>query len=202
MTVFYLIRHAAHGLLGHRIAGRMPGVRLSAAGNAQAQRLADQLASSPIQAVYASPLERARETAQPLAARLGLQVEIAEDVNELDFGEWTGRTLEELREIAEWGLFNSFRSGARIPGGELMPEAQMRIVRFLERAARRHADAHVAVVSHGDVIKSALAYYLGAPLDLFQRIEVGPASVSTVELQPWGPRILAVNWSDQPTPPA
>lgn len=199
MTVFYLIRHAAHGLLGHRMAGRKPDVRLSREGNAQAQQLAERLASLPIRAICASPLERARDTAQPLADRLGIEVEIAEELNELDFGEWTGRTLEELGGIPEWKLFNRFRSGTRIPGGELMPEAQGRIVGFLERTALEQADAHVAVVSHSDIIKSALAYYLGVPLDLFQRIEVSPASVSVVELQPWGPRVLAVNWTEHPT---
>lgn len=200
MTVFYLIRHAAHGLLGHKMAGRMPGVSLSSEGSAQAQRLADRLASLPIGAVYASPLERARETAQPLADALGLTIEIADQVNELDFGDWTGGTLEELSEIPEWRLFNSFRSGTRIPGGELMLEAQGRIVGFLERAARRHMEAHIAVVSHGDVIKSALAYYLGVSLDLFQRIEISPASVSIVELHLWGPRVLALNWTEEPFP--
>jgi probable phosphomutase (TIGR03848 family) len=202
LTIFYLIRHAAHGLLGQRMAGRMAGVRLSPEGRAQAQQLATRLGSRPIQAVYAGPLERARETAEPLAVTLGIQVEIADEVNELDFGEWTGQALDELRELPAWQLFNSFRSGTRIPGGELMPEVQTRILSFLESAARRHVEAHVAIISHGDVIKSALAYYLGIPLDLFQRIEVSPASVSIIELQPWGPRLLALNWTENPPVPA
>lgn len=193
MTTFLLIRHASHDLLGKAIAGRSPGVRLSPKGRQEAADLAERLASVPLRAVYSSPLERTRETAEPLSARLGLEVRISEAILELDFGEWTGKSLEELRQDPRFGHFNSFRSGTRIPGGERMPEAQARFVGEMHRLAGLHPDEWVALVSHGDPIKSALAYYLGVPLDLFQRIEISPASVSVVELNEWGPRVLCVN---------
>lgn len=193
MTTFHLIRHAAHGLLGWRIAGRMPGVHLSEAGQTQAERLAEWLARQPMGAVYSGPLERARETAMPLCRRLGLPLQIAPSLDELDYGEWTGRTFEELAGLPTWQQFNSFRSGTRIPGGELMPEVQTRAVTEMERLREIHPDAHVALVSHGDVIKAAAAYFLGVPLDLFQRLVIDPASVTVIAVDDYGPRVLRVN---------
>ncbi|MBW3624933.1 MAG: histidine phosphatase family protein [Armatimonadetes bacterium] len=192
-TTFLLIRHASHDLLGRALTGRMPGVSLNAQGRAESESLAERLSALPIRAVYASPLERARETAAPLAERLGLPVHVAEEIGEIDYGEWTGRPFEALNDHPKWSDYNSFRSGTRIPGGEMMLEAQARIVTFMERLRERHPDQAVALVGHGDVLKSAVAYFLGAPLDLFQRIEIGPATVSAVELNDWGPRVLCVN---------
>ena len=193
MATFLLIRHAAHDLLGRAIAGRIAGVSLNPEGQAQAERLAEWLARLPITAIYSSPLERARETALPLAGRLRLQIRIAPELDEIDFGEWTGRTFPELAAIPRWDRFNSFRSGTRIPGGELMLEAQVRIVGLIERLREDHPGGLVALVSHGDVIKAALLYYLGAPLDLFMRLEISPASVSEIEVSEYGPRVLRVN---------
>jgi probable phosphomutase (TIGR03848 family) len=198
MTTFLLIRHAAHGLLNRAIAGRMAGVHLNAEGQAQAVRLAERHARLPIRAIFCSPVERARETALPLAQRLGLELRITETITEIDFGDWSGRTFPELREIPRWQRFNSYRSGTRIPNGELMLEAQARMVGQMERLREEYPNDHLALISHGDVIKSAVAYYLGAPLDLFQRIEISPASVSVIELQEYGPRVLRVNDTDQP----
>ena len=192
MTTFFLIRHAAHDLLGHAIAGRMSGVSLNAVGRAQAERLAERLASVPFQAVFSGPLERTRETAQPLARRLGLPLHICEEIGELDFGDWTGRTLAELADLPGWQPFNAYRSGTRIPGGELMVEAQTRMVVAMERLRAQYPGGHLALVSHGDILKAALAYYLGVPLDLFQRIGISPASVSVITLSEYGPRILCV----------
>jgi probable phosphoglycerate mutase len=193
MATFYLIRHGAHDLLGRAMAGRMPGVHLNADGQRQAEQLAERLAAAPIRAIYSSPLERARETAAPLAARLGQPVQISEALGEIDFGDWTGHTFEELREIPRWQQFNSYRSGTRIPQGELMLEAQARIVGEMERLRELHSHDHIGIVGHADVIKAAVAYYLGVPLDLFQRIEISPGSVSIVTLSDYGPRVLRVN---------
>ncbi len=192
-TIFYLIRHAEHGLQGRTLVGRDSGVGLSAEGERQTEALAEQLAEAPITALYSSPLGRAQQTAAPLAARLGLEVRGADELNELDFGAWTGRTLDELDPQEHWRRFNVFRSGTRIPDGELMLEAQTRIVGLMLRLAERHANRTVALVSHGDVIKAALCYFLGMPLDLCRRIEIGPASLSIVRLDSWEPQVLLVN---------
>ena len=193
MTTFLLIRHGAHLLGGETIAGRMPGVRLSPLGEAQAAGLVGRVGGAPIRAVYSSPVERCVQTARPLAAHLGVDVAVAEGLTEIDFGAWTGRTLEELRPLAGWKRWNAFRSGARPPGGESMAEVQGRVVREMERLSGEHPDECVALFSHGDVIRAAVAYFLGAPLDLFQRIEISLASVSVVRIGEFGPSVLGVN---------
>ena len=175
------------------LVGRAPGVSLGAEGRRQAEALAERLAGVPLEAVYSSPLERARETAAPIAARLGLAVRAVEELTELDFGDWTGRTIGELAGSERWRLFNTFRSGTAAPNGEHMLEVQARMVRALERLRGAHPDGRVAVVGHGDPLKATLAHYLGVPLDLFQRIEIDPGSLSVVELADHGPRVLLVN---------
>lgn len=193
MTTFLLIRHALHTLGGETIAGRIPDVPLSPQGQAQAERLAERLKDVPVRAVYCSPIQRARETAQPLATRQGLPLQICEEINEIDFGDWMGRRLEELKDLSQWRRFNAFRSGTRIPNGELMLETQLRIISHMEWLREQYPEDCLALVSHGDVIKSAVAYYLGVHLDLFQRIEIRPASVSIIAIEDYGPWVLCVN---------
>jgi broad specificity phosphatase PhoE len=193
MTTFALIRHAEHGFLGHAIVGRATGVRLSPDGSRQAEALAGRLEGSLIRALYSSPLERARATAAPIAARLRLEVQIADELNEIEFGEWTNWTLADLHELEGWRRFNVFRSGSRIPGGEAMVEVQGRMFRLIERLCSAHPAQTVALISHSDVIKTTLAYYLGMPLDLFQRIEISPASISVVRIERYGPEVLLIN---------
>jgi len=193
MTTFLLVRHAAHGLLGRTLAGRMPGVHLSEEGKAQAEQLAQRLARLPITAIYSSPVDRALETAEPIGARLGLQVVACDDVSELDFGEWTGRDFGELESHDNWRYFNSYRSGTRVPGGELMLETQARAVAKLDQLRREHQGQTIAIVTHGDVIRALIGYYMGSPLDLFQRLEISPASLSIVRLHDYGPQVLLVN---------
>ena len=198
MTTFFLIRHAmTDAVSGRWIAGRRPGLRLNAEGRAQADALAARLAPAGIAALYSGPLERARETAEPLARALNLEARTLDAFDELHFGDWTGRTFDELESEAAWRRFNSFRGGTRPPGGELMLEAQARAVAALARLRDRHAGERVAVVSHGDIVKAALAHYAGIHLDLFQRVEISPASVSLLELGDDGPRILLVNGTGQ-----
>ena len=192
MTTFLLIRHATNDTVGKSIAG-WSDVSLNEEGRAQAERLAGRLAGARVAALYSSPLARARETAAPLARALGLEVQTSEALGEIRFGDWTGRTLDELDRDPRWRSFNTFRSATRVPGGELMLEAQTRFVAELERLRERHPRASVAVVSHGDLIKAAVAHYAGIHLDLFQRIEIGPASASIVEVDDHGPRILLLN---------
>ena len=193
MTTFALIRHASHDLLGHAIAGRAPGVPLSAEGIREAEALAGRFDAGSIQALYSSPLERARATAAPLATRLKLDAQVADELNEIDFGEWTNRTLADLHDLEAWRGFNVFRSGSRIPGRETMLEVQGRVLRLLQRLCSMHPDETVALISHGDVIKATLAYFLGVPLDLFQRIEISPASISIVRIGRYGPEVRLMN---------
>jgi probable phosphoglycerate mutase len=192
-TTFLLVRHAAHDALGKTLTGRAPGIALSAKGQAQSEALAERLAPVPVAAIYSSPLERAYQTAEPLARRLGLEVKISPQVGEMEFGEWSGLSFEELAPDPRWNNFNLYRSGTPPPGGELMAEVQCRMVRELDRLRHFHPDEAVVMVSHGDVIRAALAYYLGVPLDLFQRIEISPASMSIVRLFEHGPQVLRMN---------
>jgi probable phosphomutase (TIGR03848 family) len=193
MTVFLLIRHALHSLGGQTIAGRLADVHLSEEGRAQAEGLATRLSGVPIKAIYCSPLDRTCETARAIGAKCGCQPLVAEEVNELDFGEWAGQKLDELKPLERWRQFNAFRSGTRPPSGELMLETQARIVAFMMRLREQYPDDVVAIVSHGDVIRSAVAYFLGMPLDLFQRFEISPASVTVVAVSDYGPWVLCVN---------
>ena len=133
------------------------------------------------------------ETAEELASQRGLRVLRSEAAGEVQMGEWTGLSFEQLDAQQEWRRFNTVRSMTRIPGGELMLETQARIVTELESLRCRHPEQVVAVVSHGDVIKGAVAHFAGTPLDLFQRIEISPASVSVVRLADYGPNIQRVN---------
>jgi probable phosphoglycerate mutase len=193
LTTFLLLRHAAHDLVENTLAGRMPGVHLSAQGRQQAETLAARLGSLPLAAVYSSPLARARQTAQPVAARCGLTVQVSEDFGEIDFGAWTGKRFADLADDPRWQFWNSFRSGAGLPNGGLMVLVQARVVAALHTLCRQHPDQLVAVVSHSDVLKAAIAHYLGMPLDLFQRLEISPASVSILAVQPWGARLIRLN---------
>ena len=193
MTRFLLIRHALTDSVGKRLSGRTPGVPLNALGHQQATSLAQRLADLSISAIYSSPLERAVQTTEPVAELFKLDKVIAEDFLEIDFGQWTNLTFAELDNDPQFKLFNSFRSSTRIPGGELMLEAQARIINGLDKLRHQHPGETVAVVSHSDLIKSAIAYYAGTALELFQRFEISPASVSVVELYDETARIVTVN---------
>jgi probable phosphoglycerate mutase len=193
MTVFHLLRHGEHVLRGRVLAGRTPGVGLSARGRIEIAAVADRLAEEKIEALYASPLQRTRETAEILSARLGLSIEYRDDLLELDFGEWTGLTFDAVRTDERWRLWSTCRSIATIPGGESMREVQERAVRALFQLRQAHRDGTVLIVSHGDVIRAALLFALGMPLDFYSRIEVGLASLNTIHIDNSGIRVLAVN---------
>jgi probable phosphomutase (TIGR03848 family) len=193
MTTFLLIRHGMTDAVGKTITGRLPGVHLNEAGQKQADDLPSRLKRWKIDAIYSSPLERALETAAPAARKLGLKVMMSEALSEVDFGEWSGRSLVELDQLPEWRLYNTFRSGTRAPGGELATEVQTRMVEQLTRYSRQHPDQIVAVFSHADAIRIALVHFLGMPIDLMHRIEIRPASISAVRLAEWGPQVLLIN---------
>lgn len=179
-TTILLIRHGHTDAIGRRLVGRLPGVGLTDQGRQQASVLAAQLRDEPIAAIYASPLERAVQTAAPLADALGMPVHVCEALVEVDFGGWTGLTFDELEGRDDWRRFNTERSRAPVPGGEAAAAVQARIVGALERLRARHPSATIAVVSHADVIRAALLHYRGWSLDLFHRIEIAPASISMV----------------------
>jgi broad specificity phosphatase PhoE len=193
VTVFHLLRHGEHVLRGRVLAGRTPGVGLSTIGRAEIAAVADRLAEEKIEALYSSPLQRTRETAEILAQRLDLPVQSREDLLELDFGEWTGLTFDAVRADERWRLWSTCRSIASVPGGESMREVQERVVKALFEMRQIHRGGTVLVVSHGDVIRAALLFALGMPLDFYSRIEVGLGSLSTIQIDDHGIRVLAVN---------
>jgi broad specificity phosphatase PhoE len=193
MSLFYLIRHGEHDWLKRGIAGRMGGVPLNAAGRAQAAALTQRLKSTVFDSVFASPMERAVETAQPLAAALGLEMKIAPEITELNFGEWNGRTFEELKADPRWARWNRERTTFRMPGGELMSEVQDRVVRFVTGLHDVNHEGTYALFSHGDAIRAALCYWLGMPMELLPRIDVDTASTSILSLDAGGPRVVCVN---------
>jgi probable phosphoglycerate mutase len=193
MTTFLLIRHAMNPWIGRALAGHTPGVHLDDEGRGQAQRLVERLQDVRIDAIYSSPLERALETAEPLAAARGLAIQPRQRLIEIGFGEWTGREIALLDDDAHWKRFNSFRSSTRIPGGELMTEVQTRMLDEMEELRQNHRDGSVALFSHADVIKCAVTFYAGAPLDFMHRFEISPASVSIIKLNDQGAQLLAVN---------
>ena len=192
-TLVFLVRHAVHDLVSRVLTGRSPGMGLSEAGHRQAERIAERLAEEKIGALYASPQERARQTAEPIAHRLGLEVRSAEAMDEVDFGAWAGQSFEALESDPNWALWNRTRSLARPPGGESMVEVQARAVRWLRRLPATRPGGGVAVVSHGDVIRAALAYFLGMPLDHMTRLEVSPGSLSLLAMGEAEARVLQVN---------
>ncbi len=192
-TTFHLVRHAAHALLPHTLAGRMAGVGLSDEGRAQARTLARHLAGRSVAAVVSSPVQRALETAAPVAAALGLPVGIDAGFEEIDFGTWTGRRFDDLAADPAWDAWNCLRSLARCPSGETMHEAQSRALAALGRLRAAHAGQEVVVVSHADVVKAMLAPALGLPLDLLHRLLISPASCSTLVVFDADVQVASVN---------
>ena len=196
MTTLYLIRHGHNDFLGKRkLAGRMQNVHLSSEGNRQAEALSRILSSVKFEAIYASPLERAVETAEPLARDQSLDILIREGLLEIGYGTWQGQSLKALRRRKLWPIIQNTPSLARFPDGESFPEAQARVVADLEalRDVHRSEKARIACVFHSDPIKLAIAHYLGLPLDLFQRITIAPASISVLTISDSSIRVMGLN---------
>jgi probable phosphoglycerate mutase len=193
MTRFLLTRHGNTPAVGHYLAGTAPGTHLDDIGRAQVQRLVERLHDVRLRAVISSPLERARETAEPIARDHQLDVEIVPAFIEYEIGAWTGRTFADIDSDEMWQRFNTTRSVTQPDGGELMLAVQHRAVAALLDLRRRYPDGNVVVVSHGDVIRSVLLFALGIAIDLFHRVEVMPARVSVVEMSEAPPRVLLMN---------
>lgn len=189
-----LVRHGQTPTTGATLPGRAKGLHLAETGLAQAEAAAARIgALTNVAAVYASPLERTRETAAPIARAVGTRVKVDKGLLECDFGAWTGAKLADLRKRKEWQTVQRYPSGFRFPDGESFSEMQQRMVTTLDRLAAAHRGGTVVAVSHADPIKAAVAHALGTHLDLFQRIVVSPCSVTAVLTGPTGPVVLAVN---------
>jgi probable phosphoglycerate mutase len=196
MPLLLLIRHGENDYVKKNIlAGRLPEVHLNKKGRSQAQSLAERLKSVPIKAVYSSPLERAMETAGPLATSLGLEVMQRPGLLELDIGEWQGQPLRSLQKLKVWRKVQGNPSRFRFPGGEAFLDTQQRICTELEALAALHQPKEIlACVSHADPIKLAVAYYLGMPLDHFQRLSVNPCSITALYLGEMGTQLVTLNY--------
>lgn len=193
-TLVLLVRHGRTPTTGTSLPGRAPGLHLAPEGVAQAEAAATRIAAlGGVAAVYASPLERTRETAAPIARASGLRVRSRQGLLECDFGDWTGRKLKDLMRLDEWRTVQRHPSGFRFPRGESFGEMQQRMVSTINSIAASHRGGTVVAVSHADPIKAFVAHAIGTHLDLFQRIVISPCSVSAVVVDRNGPIVLTVN---------
>jgi probable phosphomutase (TIGR03848 family) len=184
MRLLLLLRHAVTEHTGARLSGWLPGLHLSEEGRQQAKALAERLGPVPLDALYASPLERCQETAAAVADAKGLAVQTLDDLGEVRYGDWTGRELKGLAREPLWKVVQATPSAARFPGGESIFEMQARAVLAVERLRAAHPKQTVAVCSHADVIKALVCHYLGMHLDLVQRVAVSPASLTAIAFGP------------------
>jgi broad specificity phosphatase PhoE len=192
MTTFYLVRHGDTGIK-NRISGRMSGVHLNETGRRQAEQLAGRFTGIAVDSLYSSPVERAVETAQPIAQRLNLTIQTAEAVSEIDYGEWTGKSFDELSVDSRWQSFNVFRSGAQIPGGENILQVQRRFVGWMEEVRRDQTDGRIVVVSHQDPIKAVVTYYADIHIDMFCRFDISNASVTVLRVDDRDASLITLN---------
>jgi len=199
MTTFVLVRHAVTAHTGLKLSGWMPNLRLTSEGRAQAEAVAERLGSVKLDAIYSSPILRTVETARAIAARHDLDVTMRKGIGEVEYGTWTDRSLKSLARTKLWTTVQRFPSSARFPEGESLREVQSRALAELERLRAEHPRQTVCLVSHGDVIRLLAAHYLGVHIDLFQRIHIGPASVSVISVGDQGPMVLTLNSSTAPS---
>jgi probable phosphomutase (TIGR03848 family) len=193
-TLILLVRHGQTPTTGRTLPGRAPGLHLADSGHEQARTAADRIAAlTRVDAVYASPLERARETAAPIAKARGLRTRIHRGLLECDFGDWTGAELKALMKKPEWSTVQRAPSVFRFPGGESFTEMQTRMVTAIDSIRRDHPGGVVVCVSHADPIKAAVAHAMGTHLDLFQRIVISTCSISAIAYSGGGPIVLTVN---------
>lgn len=193
-TLILMVRHGQTPTTGQVLPGRAAGLHLAEAGVQQAHRVAERIAELPrIDAIYASPLERARETAAPIGKALKQKVHINKGLLECDFGDWTGEKLSALMKKPEWSTVQKAPSTFRFPNGESFTEMQTRMVTALDGIRAAHPGGVVVCVSHADPIKAAVAHAMGTHLDLFQRIVIGTCSVSAIAYSSHGPIVLTVN---------
>lgn len=203
MTTLVLVRHATTAATGKRLGGRTQA-SLDEAGRGQAERAAQRLADVPLKAIYASPLPRTLETAEIVASGHRLEVRRDDGLLEVEYGDWTDRPLKPLTRTKRWPVIQARPSLVTFPNGESIRSAQLRAIDAIEAIVARHRKGAVAVVSHADLIKAVVSFYLGQPLDLFQRLVVSPASVTVLHLSADGgqPALLRFNDDGPLTAPA
>jgi probable phosphomutase (TIGR03848 family) len=196
MPTILLIRHGENPYTKQqRLAGRLPDAHLNEQGRAQAAALAEALKDVPLKAIYSSPLERAVETAAPLAKEHGLRVVKRPGLIETDLGTWEGKEIKQLQGDKRWKLLQEHPSRFQFPGGEWMAAQQARLVTEIERLSARHKDKDlIACFSHADPLKLIIAHFIGLPLDSFQRLVIGTASVSTLRMEKGKVMLVNLNW--------
>ena len=199
-TLIIFVRHGKTPTTGTKLPGRAPNLHLSDEGKSQAEMIAKEIENSSssflgkgVAAIYASPMERTQETARPIAKALNLRVRTLKELNECDFGDWTGRRLRDLSKLKSWSTVQKKPSSFRFPNGESFTEMQNRMLRAVDKIRERHPGETIVCVSHADPIKAILASAVGTPLDLFQRIMVGPCSASVVLYTKERPLVLTLN---------
>ena len=194
MLTLLLIRHGENDFVQkHKLPGQQSGIHLNERGQNQAAALAESLKGLPVKAIYSSPLERAVETAEPLAKAINLEIQLRPSLMDIDVGSWTGRSLKMLNRTRAWEIVQQAPSLFHFPEGESFLQAQERIVSELDAIATAHKKGLVAVVFHADPIKLAIAHYIGLPLDNFQRLAIGTGSVTIVGIHEMGAVLLASN---------
>lgn len=183
MAKILLVRHGTNDMVDKKLAGRLPGVNLNEQGRTQAIQLAEILKNLPIEGVISSPLERTYQTAEPIALMHRLPIEINQGLQEMDFGEWEGKPFSQLKKLNAWKLIQEQPSLFCFPGGESFVEAQQRMVAALNVINKAYSEKDLVVcVSHCDMIKLAVAFYLQMPLNAFQRLQINPVSVTLLNL--------------------
>ncbi len=195
-TLVLLVRHGQTPTTGIELYGRKPGVHLSDKGLDQAKNVAQRISAmgrQRFEAIYCSPLERTKQTAQAISSELQLKVKQDRGLLELDVGDWTGRKLTQLRKLKSWSSVQKYPSGFRFPNGESFTEMQTRIAGTVSRLVERHPGKAIVAVSHADPIRALVAHAMGTHLDLFQRTVVSPCSVTAILYTPNGPVVLSVN---------
>ena len=193
-ATFFLVRHAAHDNVGGFLAGRAPGVRLGEAGRAQATRLAERMRRERFEAVHASPRERTQETAAAIAQGCGIAaVTTQAALDEIDFGVWSGRSFDDLDTDWDWRRWNTVRTLSRTPAGDTVLAVQSRAVGLVEDLRARAPDAASVLVTHADVIKAIVAFFLQMPLDAWPRLQIQPASITTLVLDDWSAAVTGLN---------
>jgi probable phosphomutase (TIGR03848 family) len=201
MPTVLLVRHGETDTLGKRLAGQMPGIHLNKKGRHQAEALAENLAVAPLSAIYSSPLERAMETATPLAQKLNIPVQQRSNLIEVDYGRWQNRTIKQLLRLKLWKVVMSNPEEVRFPGGESLVEVQDRARKEIETiAGPLKSGEMVACFTHADVIRLCVAYFLNMALNDFHRLSIATASITAIHfhdgriLIPHINQVLVLEW--------
>jgi len=196
MPIIFLVRHGENNYVKEgRLAGRLSGIHLNERGYYQAAQIAENLKDLPIKAIFSSPSERTMETAAPISSELNLEIQQSDSLAEINFGTWEGKTLKSLRRRKLWNTVQRTPSMMRFPEGESFFEAQNRVVNFInDRALEANPKDMIICITHSDIIKLAVSYYLGLHLDFFQRIVISPGSITTLNISQKGGTLLMLNY--------